>query len=176
MAKKAGTPKPGPVAKAGVKAGASKAVPPPVVLTDDEIQEIKEAFDLFDADKSGVIDPAEVNAALASLGTDQSPTIKKLLEGLPELGAEITFDQFLVHVAERLGNRTTRAGIQRIFDLFDEGNTGTITVQNMKRVAKELGESMTEEEILESIARVAADKNAITPDDFYKILTKKVYT
>jgi Ca2+-binding EF-hand superfamily protein len=48
-------------------------------------------------------------------------------------------------------------------------------MDNLKRVAKELGESMTEEELDEAVSRVAADKKAISPDDFYKILTKKVY-
>ena len=37
-------------------------------LTEDEIEEIKEAFDLFDTDGSGSIDPRELRAAMQSLG------------------------------------------------------------------------------------------------------------
>ena len=37
-------------------------------LTEDEIEEIKEAFDLFDTDGSGTIDPKELRAAMQSLG------------------------------------------------------------------------------------------------------------
>ena len=37
-------------------------------LTEDEIEEIKEAFDLFDTDGSGSIDPKELRAAMQSLG------------------------------------------------------------------------------------------------------------
>ncbi len=37
-------------------------------LTEDEIEEIKEAFDLFDIDGSGTIDPKELRAAMQSLG------------------------------------------------------------------------------------------------------------
>ena len=37
-------------------------------LTEDEIDEIKEAFDLFDTDGSGSIDPKELRAAMQSLG------------------------------------------------------------------------------------------------------------
>jgi dTDP-4-amino-4,6-dideoxygalactose transaminase len=33
-------------------------------LTEDEIEEIKEAFDLFDTDGSGTIDPKELRAAM----------------------------------------------------------------------------------------------------------------
>ena len=38
-------------------------------LTEDEIEEIKEAFNLFDTDGSGTIDPKELKAAMESLGT-----------------------------------------------------------------------------------------------------------
>ena len=37
-------------------------------LTEDEIEEIREAFSLFDTDSSGVIDPKELKAAMQSLG------------------------------------------------------------------------------------------------------------
>ena len=39
-------------------------------LTEDEIDEIKEAFDLFDTDGSGSIDPKELRAAMQSLGCE----------------------------------------------------------------------------------------------------------
>lgn len=37
-------------------------------LTEDEIEEIREAFNLFDTDGSGSIDPKELKAAMESLG------------------------------------------------------------------------------------------------------------
>ncbi len=37
-------------------------------LTEEEIEEIREAFNLFDADGSGSIDPKELKAAMQSLG------------------------------------------------------------------------------------------------------------
>ena len=37
-------------------------------LTEDEIEEIREAFNLFDTDGSGTIDPKELKAAMESLG------------------------------------------------------------------------------------------------------------
>ena len=35
---------------------------------EDEIEEIREAFNLFDTDGSGMIDPKELKAAMSSLG------------------------------------------------------------------------------------------------------------
>jgi centrin-1 len=37
-------------------------------LTEDEIDEIREAFNLFDTDGTGTIDPRELKAAMQSLG------------------------------------------------------------------------------------------------------------
>ncbi|CAG9325913.1 unnamed protein product [Blepharisma stoltei] len=153
----------------------AKKAPETTNLTEDEIKEIKEAFDLFDSDNSGTIDPKEINAALASLGQDRTPTIFRLLAGIEELGAAITFDDFLGHISERLGHRNSKEGIQRIFDLFDADGSSSINVKNLARVARELGESMTEEELQEALAKVSADKKAMTIDDFYAVMTKKIY-
>lgn len=37
-------------------------------VTEEEVNEIKEAFDLFDMDMGGSIDPKELQAAMKSLG------------------------------------------------------------------------------------------------------------
>ena len=167
--------------KAGKAPGKAPVAPPkaaaatPATLTQDEVAEIKNAFDLFDNDGSGTIAPSEVGAALASLGTDRSPAFFRLLEGIEELGAEINFDQFLEHVTGRLGNRNTPEGIERIFYLFNDSGTGNISLQQMQRVAKELGESMSAEELEQAIARVAGGKTEISLDDFTAVMTKKVY-
>ena len=153
----------------------AKRTPEASGLTEDEVNEIKSAYDLFDNDGSGTIAPAEVSAALASLGSDHSASFFRLLDGISELGAEITFEQFLNHVVTRLGNRNSRDGIQHIFELFDHDGSGAISVDKMKRVAKELGESMSAEELEAAIQRVAQGKSEISMDDFYAVMTKKVY-
>ena len=147
-----------------------------IKLTEDEVKDCKEAFDLFDLDNSGTVDPKEVQAALNSLGRDQSPTIFRLLAGIEELGAEIDFESFLGHVNDRLGNRESRDGVQRILDLFDAEGTGNITLKALTRVARELGESMTEEELAHALERISSlGKPELSFEDFYKVMTKKVY-
>ncbi|CEL97183.1 unnamed protein product [Vitrella brassicaformis CCMP3155] len=147
-------------------------------LTEDEIDEIREAFNLFDTDGSGTIDPKELKAAMQSLGFEtKNPTIFQMIADLDRDGSgAIDFDEFLDAICAKLGDKESRDGIQKIFALFDEDKTGTITIKNLKRVAKELGETMTEEELREMIER--ADSNGdgeISFEDFYTIMTKKTF-
>ena len=60
--------------------------------------------------------------------------------------------------------------------MFDDDNTGKITLKNLKRVARELGETMTDDELLEMIERADKDKDGeICFDEFYEIMTKKTF-
>merc|ERR1711879_659920 len=141
-------------------------------LTEDEIEEIREAFNLFDTDGTGTIDPGELKAAMRSLGFEsKNPTIFQMIASLDADGP-IGFDDFLDSITHKLGDKDSREGIFKIFQLFDDDGTGHISLKNLKRVSKELGETMTEEELKEMIER--ADSNgdgAITPEDFYLIMT-----
>jgi centrin-1 len=63
----------------------------------------------------------------------------------------------------------------KVFKLFNGGADGDkITLANLKKVAKELGESMTDEELQDMIDH--ADKsstNAVSFDDFYRLMAKR---
>jgi Ca2+-binding EF-hand superfamily protein len=48
-------------------------------------------------------------------------------------------------------------------------------LENLQRVAKELGETMTVEELQEMLERAASDGNEISPEDFYTIMTKRAF-
>merc|ERR1719378_2011094 len=117
-------------------------------LTEDEVDEIREAFNLFDTDGSGTIDPKELKAAMQSLGFEtKNPTVYSMIADLDKDGAgAIDFDAFLDAISSKLGDKESRDGIAKIFNLFDDDRTGSITMKNLKRIAKELGETMSEEE------------------------------
>lgn len=147
-------------------------------LTEDEIEEIREAFALFDMDSSGVIDPKELKAAMQSLGFEQkNPTIYAMIADLDchENAGGINFDNFLNAITDKLGNKESREGIARIFSLFDDDNSGAINVHNLRRVAKELGETMSADELKEMLERAASNGDEISFEDFYFIMTKKTF-
>lgn len=153
-----------------------KAKPERSGLNDEEVEEIREAFSMFDTDGTGRIEPRELKAAMHSLGFEKkSPTVYEMICDLEEAGGEIDFEQFLAAITNKLGNRETRDGINKIFDLFDDDRSNAINITNIRRVAKELGETMTFDELKEMLSRASSNGEEITREDFYNIMTKKAF-
>merc|ERR1711881_74217 len=89
---------------------------------------------------------------------------------------ELEFQEFLDMMTARLTAKTPRSEIERVFKLFDNDRTGEISLDNLKRVASELGEEVSNEELQEMVQRNDVDKDgAWTLDDFYAVMTKKGY-
>jgi Ca2+-binding EF-hand superfamily protein len=75
-----------------------------------------------------------------------------------------------------MSDKDTREDIEKVFRLFDDDCTGTITIRNLRRVARELGETMSDEELQEMIDRADSTGDAaVTMDDFFNIMTKKTF-
>ncbi len=147
-------------------------------LTEDEIYEIKEAFDLFDTDGGGSIDPKELKEAMNSLGLEtRNQTIYQMISDLDaDNSGSIEFKEFLDLMTARMSDRDTKEDIKKVFRIFDESNSGYITKKSLMRVAKELGETMDESELNEMIERADSDGDGnVTFEDFYNIMTKKTF-
>jgi centrin-3 len=64
-------------------------------LSDEQKQEIKEAFDLFDTDKNGALDAHEMKVAMRALGFDiKKEEITKIMNEYEQQG-NINFVDFL---------------------------------------------------------------------------------
>lgn len=73
-------------------------------------------------------------------------------------------------MAQRILARPATEEINRAFDLFDEGGKGKITLQDLRRVARELGEGLQEDELVAMIEEFDMDGDAaINRDEFINI-------
>jgi centrin-3 len=73
-----------------------------------------------------------------------------------------------------VAKKETRQDVEKVFRLFDEKKTGKIGLRNLREVALEIGEQMTDEELLKMIERADSDGDGlVTSDDLYNILVKK---
>mmetsp|Transcript_1111 Transcript_1111/g.2211 ORF Transcript_1111/g.2211 Transcript_1111/m.2211 type:complete len:198 (+) Transcript_1111:87-680(+) len=149
------------------------------VLDEEQLEELREAFNLFDTDGSGTIDVRELKAAMRALGfTVKKQEIREMLEDaghkLDETGGVVEYNEFCAMMTDKMNSRDTREEILKVFALFDEENTGKITFRNLKRVAQELGEDLTDEELKEMIDEAdRTGEGAINQDDFYRVMKKR---
>ncbi|XP_033617473.1 centrin-2-like [Fukomys damarensis] len=128
-------------------------------LTEEQKQEIQEAFDLFDADGTRTIDVKELKVAMRALGFEpKKEEIKKMISEIDEDGTgKMNFSDFLTVITQKMSEKDTEEEILKAFQLFNDDETGKIPFKNPKRVAKELGESLTDEELQKMID--AADRD-----------------
>ena len=144
-------------------------------LTEEQKQEIREAFDLFDTDGSGTIDAKELKVAMRALGFEpKKEEIKKMISDIDKDGSgTIDFSEFLEMMTAKMSEKDSREEILKAFRLFDDDETGKISFRNLKRVAKELGENMTDEELQEMIDEADRDGDGeINEDEFLRIMKK----
>lgn len=59
----------------------------------------------------------------------------------------IDFNDFLTIMTQKMSEKDVKEEILKAFRLFDDDETGKISFRNLKRVAKELGENLTDEEL-----------------------------
>ena len=151
----------------------SKSRKPRVELTEDQKLEIKEAFDIFDSDKSGTIDRHELRVAMRAMGFDVSKAdIIQIMEAKdPENTGTLNFNAFSEVVGEKMAQRDPLEEIRKAFALFDDDHTGKISIKNIRRVARELGEGMTDEELQAMIDEFDTDHDGqISEQEFIAIM------
>lgn len=120
---------------------------------------------------------AELKAAMTSLGFEsKSAAIFQMISDLDADGnGAIDFGEWLALMTKRVNDRDSKANISKIFYLFDDERTGFISVKNLRRIADELGENVSNEELEELIRRADLDQDGlVSEEEFYTILTRKV--
>lgn len=140
------------------------------------MEEIKEAFSLFDTEGKGAIDIRELKAAFRALGFQvKKQEIRGMLTDVDKEGAaSVSFNDFVEMVTPKVLARDPKDEIMKIFALFDEDGTGGISFRNLKRVATELGENLTDDELQEMIEEADRDQDGVVnAEEFYRVMRKR---
>ncbi|KAF9055804.1 EF-hand protein [Panaeolus papilionaceus] len=143
-------------------------------ITEDQKQEIKEAFELFDTDKDGYLDYYELKVAMRALGFDlkKAEVLKLLRDHDKDNSGLMDFQDFAKIMSERILERDPKEEIRRAFQLFDDDNTGKISLRNLRRVAKEIGDRLEDDELKAMIDEFDLDQDGeISEQEFYAIMT-----
>ena len=147
------------------------------VLTEEEIEQIKDAFDTYDSRGRGKFDPREFKENMESTGMhEKEPLVYSIICELITEESEkngVTFNELIQAINNRLGNKNTKEGAKKIFDLFaDNKRSKNITIHSLKKAANEFGQKMTNEQLKELFEKASRSGSELTFDEFYKVINK----
>ncbi|CAD7693857.1 unnamed protein product [Nyctereutes procyonoides] len=155
-------------------------------LTEEQKQETQEAFDLFDADGIGTIDVKELKMAMRALGLEpQKEEIKKMIREVTwvtqkkmiseidrEWTGKMNFSDFLTVMTQKISEKDTKEEILKTFKLFNDDETGKIRFKNLKHVAKESSENLTDEKLQKMIDEADHNGDREVNEKFLHIMNK----
>lgn len=68
---------------------------------------------------------------------------------LIETDGYLSFEDFLILITAKMNEKDSKEDIIKSFRLMDKDSSGSITFENLKSVAQELGENITDEQLME---------------------------
>merc|ERR1711939_1117231 len=124
-------------------------------LGEEQVMEIKDAFDLFDKDRSGEITVGEMLDAMRSLGYDvEHGEAAEHVKNLDKDGSgALEFNEFYELLTARFSENTSKEELQRVFTLFDTDKTGEIPLANMRAIADQVGDNVSDDELADIIGK-----------------------
>lgn len=151
--------------------------PPEFKLTADQELEIKEAFEIFDTDKSGFMDRHELRVALQTMGFNlEKPEIIEIMQKYdPKEEGGLSFDAFRHIAGERIAKRKPQDELHKLFLLFADTKLMKIGFKNLKDVFELISvgeeEQVSDDYIRQMIADFDQDNDGyITEEEFCNIL------
>jgi len=141
-------------------------------------------FQQFDTQQSGSISLLELKSVLEQVAREEGtkrPALDRLLAS-PDFqqiqdsrdDKQITQGEFIQILTNSTAPSEEGDEMRRLFALFDIDNKGYINVNDLRRIADELGECMGEEELEEMIQRATSREGQVTLEDFEAVMHHKL--
>ncbi|KAK8795172.1 hypothetical protein WA538_004874 [Blastocystis sp. DL] len=145
----------------------------PPSLRSEDISEIKNSFVVFAGSEDAKLSVAEFKKTVDSMDEkDKSLLILQLLDDMLALNVEEIDYETYQRLITAESNKCDAASL---FKLFDVAAIGSIRSSDLKKVARELGIDMKEEEIEEMIKRADADGDGeVNEKEFTDFMMKAV--
>eukprot|EP01059_Diplonema_ambulator_P004943 TRINITY_DN14693_c0_g1_i1.p1 TRINITY_DN14693_c0_g1~~TRINITY_DN14693_c0_g1_i1.p1 ORF type:complete len:178 (+),score=74.07 TRINITY_DN14693_c0_g1_i1:67-534(+) len=140
------------------------------------MEQVKEAFRLFDADGSGEIDQFEMKLAMQSLGWElEQEEILEMMKAIDkDESGKLSYDEFEKMMVERTEVKDSDEEAKKAFKLFDLDKGDAITVDNMVEVARQLGENAEDmrPKIQEYIEAASGGQQSMNIEQWLQIMSQ----
>ena len=140
-------------------------------LTEYQIAEYKEAFQIFDKHGEGAISSKELGTIMRSLGLNPSDEdLKEIIDSFDNEKNNnlIDFNSFLVIMAKRKNDIDKEEDLIDAFRVFDKENNGKISARELRYVMMSSGEDLNENDIEEMIREASTENDDFI--DYYKFV------
>ncbi|EPB84209.1 calmodulin [Mucor circinelloides 1006PhL] len=141
-------------------------------LTPEQIQEYREAFQLFDKNGDGSVSATELGVVLRSFG--MNPTDAELQDMVSDVDADgnghIDFEEFLNLVKDLKSGGKDTDDLREAFKVFDADGNGVIDRSELRKVMSSLNEKLTEEELDAMIKEADANGDGQISFDEFKAM------
>lgn len=130
-------------------------------LTDQEIHELREAFNIFDINSEGTINKDKIILLLFSL--KQYPTKEEYEETMKVLGFDkldqINFEQFLKILGKRINKKKIddEDYFRILFDSMDRNKNGMISLHEIRYIVLHSNEQISEKDLEILMEKVDSD-------------------
>lgn len=144
-------------------------------LTPQQKQDIEEAFHVLDVNSVNTITPNDLKVAMRALGYEpDKDAVRKLVAEMDRGGvsSNLVQSEFEDIMRQKFFAEDNDAELDLAFPLFTDGKSEFITLEDLKRVAAEVGEDIPEE-VLQGIIRecdVIDRDDRISREEFRKML------
>ena len=165
-------------AASGVPFGNSNAQRLESELTPEQQADIAEAFKLLDVDGCGTIHAKDLKVALRALGYEpHKDKVKKMVSEADKesMSNTLTAEEFEVILKAKFFEQDNDEENDIAFPLFTQGNSDFISIDDLRRVAAEIGEAGLGDEILEEMIReadVLDHDGRISKDEFFRVMKR----
>ena len=141
----------------------------------EELHSIEKAFKLF-ADRNGIVHLNNMVIAMKELKLDETEPV--IYDLMAELEAEtkqgITYDDFVRLLTAKLQDRESQKSTERVYELFVEDPNGTLNYEVLKKVANQVGDQTSDEDLQRLIKNGSSNGTDIPYDEFHSIMTKDI--
>ena len=145
---------------------------------DEEINEIRKGFEMFDVENKGQIDPFELKETMEEMNLkNKNPFIYELITSLC-LGKDIkskgglTSDEFISILQEKISDVESKQGIKTIYEVFSDSDN-KVPMPTFYQVAKEVGDEEGGVEIRNLVELSKTGGKEIDFNEFYYIMKEK---
>ncbi|CAF4541528.1 unnamed protein product [Rotaria sp. Silwood1] len=142
-------------------------------LSNRQMKDLRDAFDLFDRDRSGTISLSELKQVLVALNFNPTDSlVRKVMKEMDIDGnGSVEFDEFVKVMKNVYERKFTDDEMRRAFKCFDMDNSGYITASELHEVLRRLNRDVSERRINEVLREVDTDHDGkISYEEFVRII------